>query len=168
MAEISTTVEIQIDVPNDYVFQWVIDPRNMVYWMNGVRRTAWIRRQEADIPRPQDTWEMLYDYGGKENEIVMEVDACDPRDGAFEFHTIEGNYPIRTEYLCQPSGNGTLFRMTRTAFSESTFTSLMLTLTGFISKRMMRKQNLAELVKMKSVIELQIPAMRGRSSARIT
>ena len=98
----------------------------------------------------------------------MEVDTCDPRDGAFEFHTIEGNYPIRGEYLCQPSGNGTLFRMTRTAFSDSTFTSLMFTLTSFISKPMMRKQNLAELVKMKSVIELQIPAMRGRSSARIT
>ena len=168
MAEISTTLEIQIDVPPDYVFQWVIEPSNMIYWANGVRRAAWIRRQEADIPRPQDTWDMLYEFGGKENEIVMEVDTCDPRDGAFEFHTIEGNYPIRAEYLCQPSGNGTLFRMTRTAFSDSTFTSLMFTLTSFISKPMMRKQNLAELVKMKSVIELQIPAMRGRSSARIT
>ncbi len=168
MAEISTTVEIQIDVPRDYVFEWVIEPGNMIYWVNGVRRADWIRRQEADIPRPQDTWEMLYEYGGKENEIVMEVDACDPRDGTFEFHTIEGNYPIRSEYLCQPSGNGTLFRMTRTAFSESAFTSLMFKLTGFISKPMMRKQNLAELVKMKSVIELQILAMRGGSSARIT
>lgn len=168
MAEISTTVEIQIDVPNDYVFQWVIEPSNMIYWMNGVRRAVWIRRQEAEIPRPQDTWEMLYEYGGRENEIVMEVDVCDPRDGAFEFHTIEGNYPIRTEYLCQPYGNGALFRMTRTAFSESKFTSLMFTLTGFISKPMMRKQNLAELVKMKSVIELQIPAMRDGSSTRIT
>ena len=161
MAEISTTVEMQIDVPTEHVFRWVIEPANMVYWMNGVRRAAWIRRQEADIPRPHDTWEMLYEYGGKENDIVMEVDACDSRDGLFEFHTIEGNYPIQTEYLCQASGNGTLFRMTRTAFSDSTFTSIMFAVTGFISKPMMRKQNLAELEKMKSVIELQIPAMRG-------
>ena len=166
MAEISATVEIQLDVPKDRVFEWVIEPKNMIYWMNGVRRADWIRRQEADIPRPQDTWEMLYEYGGKENEIVMEIDTCDPRDGAFEFHTIEGNYPIRTEYMCQPSGNGTLFRMTRTAFSESMFTSLMFTLTGFISKPMMRKQNLNELAKMKSVIEVQIPAMRSDSSAK--
>ena len=103
---------------------------------------------------------MLYEYSGRENEIVMEVDVCDPRDGAFEFHTIEGNYPIRTEYLCQPSSNGTLFRMTRTAFSDSTFTSVMFAITGIISKPMMRKQNLAELTKMKSVIEMQIPSRR--------
>ena len=68
---------MQIDVPTEHVFRWVIEPANMVYWMNGVRRAAWIRRQEADIPRPHDTWEMLYEYGGKENDIVMEVDACD-------------------------------------------------------------------------------------------
>ena len=167
MAEMSTTVEIQIDLPTDDVFKWVVEPRNMIYWVNGVRRADWIRRQEADIPRPQDTWDLLYEFGGKKNEIVMEVDVCAPRDGAFEFHTIEGNYPIRGEYLCQPSGNGTLFRMTRTAVSNSTFTSLMFILTGFISKPMMRKQNLAELVKMKSVIENQMPPMRDGSSARI-
>ncbi len=160
MAEISTTVEIYLDVSAEDAFLWVVEPGNMVYWMNGVRRADWIRRQEAAIPRPQDTWDMLYEYAGKENEIVMEVDVCDPRDGAFEFHTIEGNYPIRTEYLCQPSSNGSLFRMTRTAFSDSTFTSIMFAITGIFSKPMMRKQNLAELTKMKSVIEMQIPSRR--------
>ena len=160
MAEISTTVEIYLEVRAEDAFRWIVEPGNMVYWMNGVRRADWIRRQEAEIPRPQDTWDMLYEYSGRENEIVMEVDVCDPRDGAFEFHTIEGNYPIRTEYLCQPSSNGTLFRMTRTAFSDSTFTSVMFAITGIISKPMMRKQNLAELTKMKSVIEMQIPSRR--------
>ena len=160
MAEISTTVEIQLNVPSDYAFRWVIEPSNMVYWVNGVRRADWIRRQEREIPRPEDTWDMLYEFSGKENEIVMEVDVCDPRDGSFEYHTIEGNYPIRSQYLCQPSGTGTLFRMTRTAFSDSTFTSIMFVLTGFISKPMMRKQNQNEIEKMKSVIEMQIPAMR--------
>ena len=53
-----------------------------------------------------------------------------------------------------------LFRMTRTAFSDSTFTSVMFAITGIISKPMMRKQNLAELTKMKSVIEMQIPSRR--------
>ncbi len=134
----------------------------MVYWVNGVRRADWIRRQEADTARPQDTWDMLYEFGGKENEIVMEVDVCDPRDGSFEYHTIEGNYPIRSQYLCQPSGSGTLFRMTRTAYSDSTFTSIMFILTGFISKPMMRKQNLAEVAKMKSVIEMQLPTTNRR------
>ena len=162
MAEISTTVDIHLEVRPDHAFQWLIEPENLVYWMNGVRRADWIRRQEAGTARPQDTWDMLYEYAGKENEIVMEVDVCDPRDGSFEFHTIEGNYPIRTQYLCQPSGNGTLFRMTRTAYSDSTFTSIMFALTGFISKPMMRKQNLAELVKMKSVIEMQLPTTRRR------
>ena len=160
MAEISTTVEIYLEVRAEDAFRWIVEPGNMVYWMNGVRRADWIRRQEAEIPRPQDTWDMLYEYSGRENEIVMEVDVCDPRDGAFEFHTIEGNYPIRTEYLCQPSSNGTLFRMTRTVFSDSTFTSVMFAITGIISKPMMRKQNLAELTKMKSVIEMQIPSRR--------
>ncbi len=160
MAEISTTVEIQLNVPSDYAFRWVIEPSNMVYWVNGVRRADWIRRQEREIPRPEDTWDMLYEFGGKENEIIMEVDVCDPRDGSFEYHTIEGNYPIRSQYLCQPSGNGTLFRMTRTAFSDSTFTSIMFVLTGFISKPMMRKQNQNEIEKMKSVIEMQIPGIR--------
>ena len=160
MAEISTTVEIQLNVPSDYAFRWVIEPSNMVYWVNGVRRADWIRRQEREIPRPEDTWDMLYEFGGKENEIVMEVDVCDPRDGSFEYHTIEGNYPIRSQYLCQPSGNGTLFRMTRTAFSDSTFTAIMFAITGFISKPMMRKQNQNEIEKMKSVIEMQIPAIR--------
>ncbi len=160
MAEISTTVEIYLEVRAEDAFRWIVEPGNMVYWMNGVRRADWIRKQEAEIPRPQDTWDMLYEYSGRENEIVMEVDVCDPRDGAFEFHTIEGNYPIRTEYLCQPSSNGTLFRMTRTAFSDSTFTSVMFAITGIISKPMMRKQNLAELTKMKSVIEMQIPSRR--------
>ena len=105
---------------------------------------------------------MLYEFAGKENEIVMEVDVCDPRDGSFEFHTVEGNYPIRGQYLCEPSGDGTLFRMTRTAFSDSTFTSIMFALTGFISKPMMRKQNLAELAKLKSVIEMQLPTTSRR------
>ncbi len=146
----------------DHAFQWVIEPGNMVYWVNGVRRADWIRRQEADTARPQDTWDMLYEFAGKENEIVMEVDVCDPRDGSFEFHTIEGNYPIRSQYLCQPSGSGTLFRMTRTAYSDSTFTSIMFILTGFISKPMMRKQNLAEVAKMKSVIEMQLPTTNRR------
>ena len=162
MAEISTTVEVHLDVLPDQAFLWIVEPGNMVYWMNGVRRADWIRRQEAEIPRPQDTWDMLYEYGGKENDIVMEVDVCDPRNGSFEFHTIEGNYPIRTQYLCQSSGNGTLFRMTRTAFSDSTFTSVMFALTGFISKPMMRKQNMGELTKMKSVIEMQLPTTRRR------
>ena len=160
MAEISTTVQVQIHVTPELVFRWVTEPSNKVYWMNGVRSATWIRRQEIEMPRPEDTWGMLYEYGGKESEIIMEVDVCDPRDGAFEFHTIEGPYPIRTEYLCQPSGNGTLFRMTRTAFSDSTFTSIMFKVTGFISKPMMRKQNQKELDKMKSVIELQLPVVR--------
>ena len=160
MAEISSTVEIQIDLPTRDVFEWVIEPSNMIYWANGVRRADWVRRQEAGIARPHDTWDLLYEFGGKENEIVMEVDVCDPREGAFEFHTIEGNYPIRAQYLCVESGNGTLFRMTRTAFSDSTLTSIMFILTGFISKPMMRKQNRAELEKLKSVVEIQVPAQR--------
>ena len=160
MAEISTTVQVQINVSPELVFRWVAEPSNKIYWMNGVRSAAWIRRQEIEIPRPHDTWGMLYEYGGKENDIVMEVDVCDPRDGSFEFHTIEGQYPIRTQYLCQPSGSGTLFRMTRTAFSDSTFTSIMFKVAGFISRPMMRKQNQQELDKMKSVIELQLPTVR--------
>jgi hypothetical protein len=161
MAEISSTVEVHLDIPSEDAFKWVIEADNLVYWMEGVRRSEWIRRQERPIPRPQDTWSMLYEYGGKENDIVMEVDVCDPRDGVFEFHTIEGNYPIRTQYRCQPSAAGTLFRMTRTAFSDSIFTSIMFVLTGFISKPMMRKQNQKELEKMKAVIEVQIPAIRS-------
>ena len=94
MAEIGTTVQIQIDVSPDLVFRWVTEPSNKIYWMNGVRNAAWIRRQEVEMPRPHDTWGMIYEYGGKENEVIMEVDVCDPRDGAFEFHTIEGPYPI--------------------------------------------------------------------------
>ncbi len=160
MAEISTTVEIYLEVQPDHAFSWLIEPANLIYWMNGVRRADWLRRQEAGTARPHDTWDMLYEYAGKENEIVMEVDVCDPRDRSFEFHTIEGNYPIRSQYLCQPSGDGTLFRMTRTAYSDSAFTSIMFAITGFISKPMMRKQNQAELVKMKSVIEMQVPKFR--------
>ena len=158
MAEISSTVEIYLDVPIEQAFKWVIEPTNLVYWMNGVRRSEWIRRHEREIPRPQDTWGMLYEYAGRENYVVMEVDVCDPRDGSFMFRTIEGNYPIRSQYHCQPSDTGTLFRMTRIAYSDSVFTSIMFAITGFISKPMMRKQNQAELEKMKSVIEMQIPA----------
>ena len=160
MAEISTTVQIEINVDSEHVFRWITEPSNKVYWMNGVRTAAWIRRQEIEMPRPQDTWGMLYEYSGKENEVVMEVDVCDPREGAFEFHTIEGPYPIRTQYLCQPTGGGSLFRMTRTAYSDSAFTSFMFNLTGLISKPMMRRQNLKELEKMKSVVELQLPRVR--------
>ena len=161
MAEISSTVEIHLDVPSEQAFKWVIEASNMVYWVNGVRRSEWIRRQELEIPRPGDTWGVLYEFRGKENDIVMEVDVCDPREGSFAFHTIEGNYPIRSQYQCQPSGNGTLFRMTRTAFSDSKFNSIMFAITGFISKPMMRKQNQAEVEKMKSVIEMQIPTIQG-------
>ena len=160
MAEMATTVQVQINVNPELVFRWVTEPSNMVYWVNGVHSADWIRRQEAEIPRPHDTWGLLYEFGGKENEVIMEVDVCDPRDGVFEFHTIEGPYPIRGEYLCQPSGNGTLFRMTRTAFSDSTFTAILFAITGFISKMMMRKQNQQELDKMKSVVELQLPTTR--------
>ena len=163
MAEMSTTVEIHLAVRMEDAFRWVIEPGNMVYWMNGVRRADWLRRQEADIPRPEDTWDMLYEFGGKENEIVMEVDVCDIVDGCFEYQTIEGNYPIRAKYLFRPSGNGTLFQMTRTAVSDSAFTAIMFHLTRFISKPMMRKQNQSELVKLKSVIEMQVPTSRMRN-----
>ena len=162
MAEISTTVEIHLAVRVDDAFRWIVEPGNLVYWMNGVRRAEWLRRQEAEIPRPGDAWEMTYEYSGKENEIIMEVDVCDIRDGCFEFQTIEGNYPINTQYECQRSGDGTLFQMTRTAYSDSTFTAIMFHLTRLISKPMMRKQNQSELIRLKSVIEMQLPSYRGR------
>ena len=43
MAEISTTVEIYLEVRAEDAFRWIVEPGNMVYWMNGVRRADWIR-----------------------------------------------------------------------------------------------------------------------------
>ncbi len=159
MAKISTTVQVHINVAPEIVFEWVTEPSNQIYWVNGVRSTEWLRRQEASHPRPRDSWAVLYEYGGKESEIIMEVDVCDPRDGAFEFHTIEGPYPISTEFLCRPSPKGTLFQMTRTAFSDSALSTIMFILTGLVSKPMMKRQNQLELEKMKSVAESQLPTI---------
>ena len=157
MAKIATTVQVHINAAPEVVFSWITDPSNLIYWMNGVRNAEWIRRQDAYLPRPRDSWAMLYEFDGKENEVIMEVDVCDPRDGAFEFHTIQGPYPINTEFMCRPSPKGTLVHMTRTAFSDSLLSAIMFILTGLISKPMMKKQIQLELEKMKSVAEDQLP-----------
>ncbi len=156
MAEMAVTAEVQIDAEARDVFKWVIEPQNMVLWVKGAKNAGWTRRQEVDIPRPGDSWCMVYEFGGKDNEVVMEVDVCDSRTGEFEYHTIEGPYPIRSEYLCQSVGKTTLLRVNRTALSEGMFTSIMFALTGFISKPMMRKGLQAELEKLKPVVESQL------------
>ena len=153
MAEITSSVEVTIDRSAEDVFRWVSDPMNEPQWVSGVRSANWIRRQESRATRPEDRWEILYEYGGKENIIVMEVDVCDPREMEFMFHTAEGKYPVRKLYACHRSGNQTLFRMTLTGLSDGPPTAFMFKFMGFIIKPMMRKQNRQEVEKVKVILE---------------
>lgn len=153
MADMTASVEVLIERPAEEVFKWVSEPANRFQWWSGVKSSDWIRKQESGSVRPEDRWEDLYEYGGKENLILMEVDTCDLREMVFEFHTVEGKYPIRCRYSCYPSDDHTLFRMTRTAIADSAFTSFMFKVTGFMSKPMMRKQCRREAEKLKVILE---------------
>ncbi len=153
MAEITTSVEIIIERSPEYVFEWISDPMNEPQWVSGVKRISWIRKQESESARPEDRWECLYEYGGRENIIVMEVDVSDRREMEFSFHTVEGKYPIRKLYACHRSGNQTLFRMTLTGFSDSLPTAFMFKFMGFMIKPMMRRQYRKEIEKVKVILE---------------
>ena len=83
----------------------------------------------------------------------MEVDVCDPRTRTFEFHTIEGPFPIRVVYQCEPSGDGTLFRMNLTGLSDGAITAFMFKALPLLIKPMMRRQYEGELATLKSKIE---------------
>ncbi len=153
MAEITASAEVQIEHPADEVFRWVSDPINQANWVSGVRSAEWVRRHERGGTRPDDRWEMIYDYGGKENLIVMEVDEFDSRQMVFQFHTADGKYPIRTRYDCQKSGSATLFRMTLTALSDSLVTALMFRFLSFALRPMMRRQYQKDIEKVKTILE---------------
>lgn len=153
MAEITTSVEVSIERSPDDVFNWVIDPDNRRLWMNGVKSSEWIRRYDSDVIRVDDRWQDVYEYAGKENLIVMEVDECDPRERVFRFHTAEGKYPIRVRYSLQDLEGSTLFRMTLTGLSDSAVTAFMFKFLGFALKPMMRRQYRKEIDEIRVILE---------------
>ena len=153
MAEMTVSVETKIDRSPDDSFTWLSDANNLNRWFGGVEQSGWLRKQEEGLPRPEDRFFTMRTYRGKEHTVVHEVDTCDMREYAFEYHTVEGQMPIRARIQCLPSGDGTLCRMTLTAYSDSAVTALAFRLTGWLSRPMMRKQYANELDRARLILE---------------
>ena len=153
MAELTVSVETYIDRPPGEALAWFANAHNLSRWFGGVEESGWVRKQEEGLPRPEDRFFTTRTYRGNEHNVVHEVDTCDRRELVFEFHTVEGQMPIRTRIVCQPSGDGTLCRMVLTALSDSAVTAIAFRLTGWLSRPMMRKQYANELDRARLILE---------------
>ena len=153
MAELTVSVETQIDRLPDESFAWFSEANNLSRWFGGVEEAGWLRKQEEGLPRPEDRFFTRRTYRGTQHEVIHEVDTCDGRERVFEFRTVEGQMPIRTRISCLPSADGTLCRMVLTALSDSAMTGIAFRLTGWLSRPMMRRQYANELERARLILE---------------
>ena len=153
MAQLTVSVETQVDRDPDEAFAWFAEANNLYRWFGGVEESGWVRKQEEGLPRPDDRFFTNRTYRGQAHNVVHEVDTCDGRDRVFEFHAIEGQMPIRVRIQCQPSGEGALCRMVLTALSDGVVTALGFRLMGWLSRPMMRRQYTSELERARLILE---------------
>lgn len=158
MADLTVSVETHIDRSPDESFAWFADAKNLSRWFGGVDESGWVRKQEDGMPRPEDTFYTNREYRGRQHDAVHEVDVCDSRERVIEWHSIEGQMPIRVRIQCHESGAGTLSRMMLTAMSDSALTATMFVLMGWLSKPMMRRQYRDELEKARLILETRADA----------
>lgn len=144
MANIRVTVEVESEGAPDQVFAYISDPSNMPDWVNGVESASW---SEGSDLQPGGKFNLDYKYRGKTSKIVMEITGSDP-GRKFEYHTIEGKYPIEVTVELMPSGTGTKIAYTQNALSDSRVTSLAFIVTGWLARPMMRKSLRKDLEKM--------------------
>ena len=149
MANLRASVVVEISAAPEAVFAALSDPSKMPDWISGVQSSEW----EGDpAPRPGGRFKIQYRYGRRINDITMEITVAES-GSRFEYHTVEGPYPIEASFILESSGNATVVTYSQNALSDSKLALIGFMLTGWFAKSIMRRTLRRDLGKLEAMVE---------------
>jgi uncharacterized protein YndB with AHSA1/START domain len=146
MAHLVADSSVDISRPPEQVFAFITNPANLTKWVTGVQEAS------GGPLSAGSRYAMKYKYGGRVNDITMEVTEHEP-PRRFGFKTVEGPYPIIGRYRLEPQGQGTRMAYHQDAISDGIVTGIMFGLLGFLLRGQMRKSMARDQQKLKAAIE---------------
>lgn len=155
MANLQVTVEAELDEPPEKVFPFLADPEKMPLWMSGVESAEWA---QGSAPVSGGRFSMRYRYARRVNDITMEITAVEP-NMRFEYHTVEGSYPIEASFNVRPNNGGAFVTYTQNALSDSKMAALGFMLSAWFAKPMMRRALRKDLVKLGDAVRIEKPVV---------
>ncbi|MDA1296726.1 MAG: SRPBCC family protein [Chloroflexi bacterium] len=147
MANIDVTVQAETSAPPEAVFAVLSDLAQMPSWANGVQSAQW---EDGSDLRPGGRFNLKYRYSRRVSDITMEVTAVEP-GVRLEYHTVEGPYPIEAKFTLAGAADGTAVTYGQKALPDSKLASIAFLLTGWIAKRMLRKQLRKDIEKLSAL-----------------
>lgn len=149
MANLKTSVTVDIDATPEAVFALLSHPSRMVDWMKSIESAEWA---EGSLLESGGKFHMKYSYARKTHDITMELTEVNP-PSKLAYHTIEGPYPIEATFDLTSSGKGTSLTYTQNAISDSKLSALGFILTGWFAKSMVRRMLRKDLEKLAELVQ---------------
>lgn len=143
------TASIVIEAPQEEVWVYIADVRNMPGWVRGVsdpRLTPYGPFLEGS------TFSMTYAYGRRSHTIQCVVSGFDPPE-RFSFRSVEAPFPFASTVELEPTDSGIKVRATIDAGADSRLTSLTFALFWPLVRFMMKRQIGKQVKTLKRILE---------------